>query len=357
MNLPNEPVIAGNKTVMTTEKGQKLFFTTLLPKNSNITSIPVEDNIGQAEGESFKFRLLVEARGGPRNVRFLNVLQGANPGAVANPVTLIQSSSGIAFAGVFVNSTVVLFPVNLGTAFTYTNYTSPAARKHLITGLAPGGGYDAVVRTEGQRMNISISAGTKYHADSSGMLTLSDTVAPTSITNLTNRSFATSYINWTWNDSTSLDFTKVMVYINGIFKTNVSKGKKYFNATGFLPNTTHRISTRTMDTSGNVNLIWINHTARTARDYTPPASITNLINRTYARTHIIWTWKDPSTYDFTKVMVYINGVFRTNITKGKQYYNATGLKNNTYYMISTHTVDISGNINQLWRNHTARTRT
>lgn len=182
-----------------------------------------------------------------------------------------------------------------------------------------------------------------------------DVTPPASITHLTNRSYAPTYINWTWTDPKDADFSKVMIYIDGKFKTNVTKGKRYYNATGFLPNTTHRISTRTVDTSGNINNTWVNHTARTKPDAIPPKSITNLTNESYDSSYIIWIWKDPPDYDFSKVMVYINGKFKTNITKGTKYYIATNLTKDTLYTISTHTVDTSGNVNKTWRNHSART--
>lgn len=92
-------------------------------------------------------------------------------------------------------------------------------------------------------------------------------------------------------------------------------------------------------------------------DTTPPASITNLKVKTYTSTYINWTWKDPLTTDFARVVVYINGKFRTNITKGKQYYNASNLPQNTTYTISTHTVDTSGNINKTWVTNSAKTAT
>ncbi len=87
----------------------------------------------------------------------------------------------------------------------------------------------------------------------------------------------------------------------------------------------------------------------------PPRSIENLKNITYKRTYINWTWKDPSDADFAKVMVYIDGKFKTNVINGKKFFNTTGLISNRYYKISTHTVDTMGNINQTWRNHTAKT--
>ncbi len=92
------------------------------------------------------------------------------------------------------------------------------------------------------------------------------------------------------------------------------------------------------------------------QDKTPPSSITNLKNITYKPAYINWTWKDPSTPDFYKVMVYINGIFKTNVSRGRQYYNLTGLMPDSYYKISTHTVDTAGNINKTWVNHTARTQ-
>jgi len=88
---------------------------------------------------------------------------------------------------------------------------------------------------------------------------------------------------------------------------------------------------------------------------TPPGSITALQNSTYAQTYINWTWTDPADAEFSKVMIYLNGTFQTNVTKGVQFYNATGLAIDTAYNLSTQTVDASGNINQTWINHTART--
>jgi len=106
-----------------------------------------------------------------------------------------------------------------------------------------------------------------------------------------------------------------MVYINGKFKTNISKGVKYYNATGLIPNTKYTIGTRTVDTSGNINKTWKNFTSITAKDALPPASITNLKTISIARNYIKWNWIDPSDADFVRIMVYINGKFKTNVSK------------------------------------------
>jgi hypothetical protein len=100
--------------------------------------------------------------------------------------------------------------------------------------------------------------------------------------------------------------------------------------------------------NGSVSIAWnvSVHDAEPPADTTPPAGVTALINSTYEKTFINWTWSDPLDADFSKVMVYLDGGFKTNITKGAQYYNAAGLSPDTVYTISTHTVDTSGNVNQ-----------
>ena len=83
-----------------------------------------------------------------------------------------------------------------------------------------------------------------------------------SITNLTNTTYEQTYINWAWTNPTDPDFSHVKVYVDGALMTDTSS--EFYNATGFLPETTHEISTLTVDTSGNINTTWINHTATTA---------------------------------------------------------------------------------------------
>jgi len=88
-------------------------------------------------------------------------------------------------------------------------------------------------------------------------------------------------------------------------------------------------------------------------DAEPPASITNLTNTTYEQTHINWTWTNPSDADFNHIMIFIDGIWQTNTTS--KYYNATGFAPGTSHEIATHTVDVSGNVNTSWVNHTATT--
>jgi len=197
-----------------------------------------------------------------------------------------------------------------------------------------------------------IENGGDYHP-----LVILDYTPPLGITYLQNITHARTYINWTWTDPADPGFLKVMVYLDGVFQENVNNGVQCYNATLLTPGTTYEIGTKTVDTTGNINHTWVNHTATTASttDNTPPLGITYLENITHARTYINWTWTDPVNSDFSKVMVYLDGVFQENVNSGVQCYNATLLTPGTMYEIGTKTVDTTGNINHTWVNHTATT--
>lgn len=151
-----------------------------------------------------------------------------------------------------------------------------------------------------------------------------------------------TWINWTWENPADKDLKHVMVYIDGKFKVNVTKQKSYYNLTRLSPNMTKAISARTVDSNKNINLIWVNNTATTL--YTPLGAVTNL-EAAVGRTWINWTWENPEDGDFSHVMVYIDGTFKVNLNKPKNYYNLTKLINGTSHTISLATVDKYNNIN------------
>lgn len=183
-----------------------------------------------------------------------------------------------------------------------------------------------------------------------------DNTPSDSIDNLHNESYTPDSIRWVWTDPATPDFDHVDIYINGIFENSVTKGNLSYTAIGLDPDTEYEIATHTADISGNVNDTWINNTARTdIPDIIPPDSIDNLHNISYAPDHIDWAWTNPTTPDFEQVDIYINGIFKISIADGIETYTATGLNSDTNYEISTHTLDISGNVNNTWKNDTART--
>jgi hypothetical protein len=182
LNLPDTPTIHGNLAAASTITGQQLFVTTLLPTNAVLTAEAMEpfpDEV--AVDETMQARLKVEAPGGPSNVRFLNVLQGADAGATPQDVTLITGNE-TSFEGVVVNATAVLFPVDLDSPFNGLVYTVPASvSQHLITGLEPNGRYDVVIETVSSDVQITIMPGGNYQADEGGVLVVGDSLSTQTI--------------------------------------------------------------------------------------------------------------------------------------------------------------------------------
>ena len=223
------------------------------------------------------------------------------------------------------------------------------------TGLSPDNDYTIGTRTVDTTGNINATMVT----DIARTAAVPDTTAPASVTNLTNTTFEQTSITWTWTDPADSDFEKVMVYLDGVWKQNVTKGVQSWTATGLSPDTEYTIGTRTIDTVGNVNATTVTDVARTAPelpvDNTPPASVTSLANTTFAQTSITWTWTDPADSDFEKVMVYLDGVWKQNVTKGVQSWTATGLVADTEYTIGTRTIDTVGNVNATTVSSPART--
>lgn len=103
-------------------------------------------------------------------------------------------------------------------------------------------------------------------ADSAKYFTklMGDLIPPKSITDLKETGVASGWIRWTWTDPEDYDLKHVMVYIDGSFVANTTE--QFYNLTGLAPQTAHTISIRTVDTSGNINAIWINDSAITPPD-------------------------------------------------------------------------------------------
>jgi hypothetical protein len=156
LNVPSVPaapttVNGAQVTAVASASGtQTLYVTTMLPADAVISHDDGKADLTgdeSAEDEPMKGRLRVEAAGGPSDVRFLHILQGADTQVPPSSVTLVESTSGTQFAGVEVEGTLVLFRVDLQGEFTAVSFLRPdTATRMLITGLAPGAGY-AVTET------------------------------------------------------------------------------------------------------------------------------------------------------------------------------------------------------------------
>ncbi len=219
--------------------------------------------------------------------------------------------------------------------------------------------------TAGYGYGVAVSGNYVYVADfDNGLVILQvdygsnepDTTAPAPVKALNEVGNGSYWIRWSWTNPNDADFSHAMVYFDGAFVTNISEG--YYNATGLIEGSTHTISIRTVDTSGNINSAWVNDSATTAlpTDLIPPGSITDLGENDVDSVWISWTWTNPNDVDFSHLMIYIDGAFVTNTADSSvNSYNATGLSEDATHTIGIRTVDASGNINSMWVNDSATT--
>jgi hypothetical protein len=173
--LVNNPAISGTTSIETMDSGQRLFVQTLLPHNPVITADLAVDNLNPAaQLEPTKFILTVEDRTKPADVRFLHVLQGADPDQPMAKATRLWNSGGTAFDGAAFGTVAVYFPVSGNGAFTRTTLPTPAGvNTVLVTGLAAKAPYLTNIQANGGGHVISIAQGGAGPAtDGAGVLKL-----------------------------------------------------------------------------------------------------------------------------------------------------------------------------------------
>jgi len=113
-------------------------------------------------------------------------------------------------------------------------------------------------------MTVSNSAGSSSIAKAITVNTTETTNPPDSITNLHNTTYQQTLITWNWTDPSSDTFDQLVIYLDGVFQANVTKGAGTFTAANLSPGTMHTLGTRTAGTTGLINDTWVNHTATTA---------------------------------------------------------------------------------------------
>jgi hypothetical protein len=179
LNLTAGGTVAGTRATIATASGQQLVVDTLLPAGAVPEVRPLDNPLdSRADGDPITNQLVVEAPGKPASARFLNVLQGVDAGAAAAAAVMLSSDDG-AFAGAAVGSTAVLFPVTLATAAADIAFTVPASTTaQLITGLAPGAGFDVALAPSGDSIAVTVTAGTSYRANDGGVLQIGTLPSP-----------------------------------------------------------------------------------------------------------------------------------------------------------------------------------
>jgi hypothetical protein len=108
---------------------------------------------------------------------------------------------------------------------------------------------------------VTIDTGDVFYPKSMGELDASDISPPPASITHPHSTAAPTWLNWTWTTPPDPDFNHTEIYLNGVFQTITPS--EHYNATDLTPETTYTISTRTVDTAGNINQTWMNDTATT----------------------------------------------------------------------------------------------
>lgn len=170
LQLPRPATVSGKQATMTTASGQQLFVTTLLPANAVLTAVNTNEQLIEdtaAANDPMKVRLRVDG-GDAQAVEFLHVLQGADAGVNADPLTLVQDQTG-AVRGVAIGSRAVLFV--RAPASGVLSYTLPAAvTEQIVTGLARNASYTVQRTVNGATASITLQPGAGAATDDGGVL-------------------------------------------------------------------------------------------------------------------------------------------------------------------------------------------
>ena len=93
--------------------------------------------------------------------------------------------------------------------------------------------------------------------------TVPDTTPPANITSLTNTSVSCSQLFFNWTNPTDADYGGLMVWRNNVALTNLSSTDTGVSWTGLPESTDITFSSKTFDTTGNINATFVNMTKHT----------------------------------------------------------------------------------------------
>ncbi|HYN44778.1 MAG TPA: immunoglobulin-like domain-containing protein [Candidatus Limnocylindrales bacterium] len=261
----------------------------------------------------------------------------------------VQAESTYSVSGyVFDNNNAGIVDVSVQNG-SYSATTSGTG-SYSITGLIDGDYYFSYTKPgfDVGYLLVTVSGSDVVNANK----TIYDNTPPDQVIGLMNDTPTTTSINLSWSLTQNASYYQ-------IFRNSSLTGTTqniFWNDTGLAAGTTYQYQVRANDSYNNWGLNSTTLDVTTASpggDSTPPASVTGLVNVSYAMNYINWTWTDPQDEDFDKVKVYLNGEFKEDVQKGIQFYNATVTPGT--YTIGTRTVDTNSNVNATMVTHTATT--
>jgi uncharacterized protein YjdB len=176
LDLQTAPAISGNVATMTSTNGQELFVTSLLPGNSSLSTSALD--LSHEPGAPVT-ALLTDTASTAASVRMLHTIEGKSSGS-ATSAALVESTSGTAFDGGLLGSTLVMFMHSRG-SFSSVTYPASGGTTQYVADLNPNTTY-TISGSGAPTSGTSDSAGLlTFNAAGTGSITITSagTTAPT----------------------------------------------------------------------------------------------------------------------------------------------------------------------------------
>jgi chitodextrinase len=224
---------------------------------------------------------------------------------------------------------------SIGSAGTSTNFS--------VNNLLPGTAYAFTVIAK------DIAGNTSAESNSVTVTTLSDTEAPSSISDLTasNTSDISTYLSWT-AASDNIGVVNYEIYQDSNRIGN-SLTSNFYTVSGLSPNTTYNFVVVAQDAAGNFSADsnTVSVTTESTPDTEAPSAITDLVasNTTANSTYLTWS-ASTDNVGVSDYEVFQDGI-SIDSTGTNTFYSVTGLLSGNSYEFTVIAKDASGNFSSL----------
>lgn len=223
--------------------------------------------------------------------------------------------------------------VDDGTGFSKHNTSLITSLSYSVTGLTNGDSYDFYVKAED-------TSGNESSASNTVSATITDTLAPSAPTGLSETSKTGSSIDIDWDDNSESDLAGYNVYVDGVKDNGALIGVSNYQITGLVDNTSYDIYVTAVDNVGNESSPSATISVTTV-DTAPSAPIG--LSTTSGDTVVDLDWDDNSESDLAGYNVYVDGVKENSSLIATSDYEVTGLTNGQEYDFHVTAVDGGGN--------------
>lgn len=176
LGLPAPAQVSGKTATVNVPNEQYLYIRNLLPSNAKLYSKKYTHDGDNgydepAENDPMKARLMIQDPEHPKDVRFLNVLQGRDTEDSPLFTSLIKATDNT-YQGAVVANVALMFKHDLSQPFNTFSFTAPQqVTTYMITGLSPSTTYNVQISDQPNGTHlVTVSNGTGTMSDTGGVI-------------------------------------------------------------------------------------------------------------------------------------------------------------------------------------------